>query len=121
GDRVLPVDQLRRGPAAGGARRAAPRARAARPGGCVHPAPAGAGLDGAANMTAMHEVKLSSRDRVLFPEDGITKGDLFDYYDAVADAIVPHLRDRPFTMKRWREGLEGGAFFQKQAPKGIPQ
>ena len=67
-----------------------------------------------------HEVKLSSADRVLFPDDGITKGDLFDYYDKVADALVPHLRDRPFTMKRWREGLPGGSFFQKQAPKGIP-
>ncbi len=65
-------------------------------------------------------VSLSSRDRVLFPEDGITKGQLFDYYGAVAPAIVPHLRDRPFTMKRWREGLPGGSFFQKQAPKGIP-
>src|SRR3954466_8257074 len=67
-----------------------------------------------------HEVKLSSADRVLFPDDGVTKGDLFRYYDAVADVIVPHLRDRPFTMKRWREGLAGGSFFQKQAPKGIP-
>jgi bifunctional non-homologous end joining protein LigD len=66
------------------------------------------------------EVKLSSAERVLFPEDGITKGDLFSYYDSVADTIVPHLRDRPFTMKRWREGLPGGSFFQKQAPKGIP-
>ena len=67
-----------------------------------------------------HEVKLSSADRVLFPDDGITKGDLFDYYGEIAPAIVPHLRDRPFTMKRWREGLPGGSFFQKQAPKGIP-
>ncbi len=66
------------------------------------------------------KVKLSSPDRVLFPDDGITKGDLFDYYDRVADWIIPHLRDRPFTMKRWREGLPGGSFFQKQAPKGIP-
>jgi bifunctional non-homologous end joining protein LigD len=65
-------------------------------------------------------VKLSSADRVLFPDDGVTKGDLFAYYDQVADALVPHLRDRPFTMKRWREGLPGGAFFQKQAPKGMP-
>ena len=54
-----------------------------------------------------HEVKLSSADRVLFPDDGITKGDLFEYYGDVADTIVPHLRDRPFTMKRWREGLAG--------------
>jgi bifunctional non-homologous end joining protein LigD len=68
----------------------------------------------------MAEVKLSSADRILFPDDGVTKGELFSYYDAVADAIVPHLRDRPFTMKRWREGLPGGSFFQKQAPKGIP-
>ena len=65
-------------------------------------------------------VKLSSADRVLFPEDGVTKGDLFEYYGRVAEWILPHLRDRPFTMKRWREGLEGGSFFQKQAPKGIP-
>jgi bifunctional non-homologous end joining protein LigD len=67
-----------------------------------------------------HEVKLTSADRVLFPGDGITKEDLFAYYDRVADAIVPHLRDRPFTMKRWREGIAGTAFFQKQAPKGMP-
>jgi bifunctional non-homologous end joining protein LigD len=65
-------------------------------------------------------VTLSSRDRVLFPDDGITKGDLFDYYAAVAPVILPHLRDRPFTMKRWREGLPGGSFFQKQAPGGMP-
>jgi bifunctional non-homologous end joining protein LigD len=67
-----------------------------------------------------HEVELSSADRVLFPDDGITKGDLFRYYEAVAPLLVPHLRDRPFTMKRWREGLAGGSFFQKQAPKGMP-
>jgi bifunctional non-homologous end joining protein LigD len=71
-------------------------------------------------VTDTHEVKLSSADRVLFPDDGITKGDLFDYYERIAPAIVPHLHDRPFTMKRWREGLPGGSFFQKQAPKGIP-
>ena len=67
-----------------------------------------------------HEVKLSSADRVLFPDDGITKGDLFDYYRDVASALVPHLRDRPFTMKRFREGITGPGFFQKQAPKGMP-
>jgi bifunctional non-homologous end joining protein LigD len=66
------------------------------------------------------EVTLTSADRVLFPEDGITKGDLFAYYDAIADVLVPHLVDRPFTMKRYREGMAGPAFFQKQAPKGMP-
>jgi bifunctional non-homologous end joining protein LigD len=65
-------------------------------------------------------VNLSSADRVLFPEDGITKGDLFEYYRAVSKWIVPHLRERPFTMKRWREGIAGQSFFQKQAPKGMP-
>ena len=63
-------------------------------------------------------VKLSSADRVLFPDDGITKGDLFDYYGAVAPAIVPHLRDRPFTMKRWREGLPGGALLPEAGAEG---
>ena len=66
------------------------------------------------------EVKLSSAERVLFPETGITKGDLFAYYDRIAPVLVPHLRNRPFTMKRWREGIPGGSFFQKQAPKGMP-
>jgi bifunctional non-homologous end joining protein LigD len=65
-------------------------------------------------------VRLSSPDRVLFPGDRVTKGDLFEYYRNVATAIVPHLRRRPFTMKRWREGIAGQAFFQKQAPKGMP-
>ena len=65
-------------------------------------------------------VRLSSEDRVLFPT-GETKGDLWNYYAAVAPAIVPHLKDRPFTMKRWREGVAGGSFFQKQAPKGTPE
>ena len=65
-------------------------------------------------------VRLSSPDRVLFPDDGVTKGDLFEYYRAVAPVLVPHLRDRPFTMKRYREGMRGPHFFQKDAPKGMP-
>jgi bifunctional non-homologous end joining protein LigD len=65
-------------------------------------------------------VRLSHPERVLFPADGITKGELFAYYREVAATLVPHLRDRPFTMKRWRDGLAGGSFFQKQAPKGMP-
>jgi bifunctional non-homologous end joining protein LigD len=66
------------------------------------------------------DVTLSSADRVLFPDDGITKGDLFAYYERVAPVLLPHLRDRPFTMKRFREGIAGDGFFQKQAPKGMP-
>jgi bifunctional non-homologous end joining protein LigD len=65
-------------------------------------------------------VRLTNPDRVLFPDDGITKSELFEYYDAVAPVLVPHLRDRPFTMKRYRDGAAGEGFFQKQAPKGMP-
>jgi bifunctional non-homologous end joining protein LigD len=72
-------------------------------------------------MAETQTVRLTSADRVLFPDVGVTKGDLFAYYDAVADWIVPHLKDRPFTMKRYREGASGSGFFQKQAPKGIPK
>jgi len=71
-------------------------------------------------MAAGGEVTLSSADRVLFPDDGITKGDLFAYYEQIAPMLVPHLRNRPFTMKRYREGIAGDGFFQKQAPKGMP-
>ena len=67
------------------------------------------------------EVKLSSADRVLFPDDGITKGDLFAYYDAVADTIVPHLKDRPVALVRAPSGIEGELFFQKHAERtGMP-
>jgi bifunctional non-homologous end joining protein LigD len=66
------------------------------------------------------EVRLTSAERVLYPESGITKGDLFDYYGRVAPVLVPHLRERPFTMKRWPHGIHGEAYFQKQAPKGMP-
>jgi bifunctional non-homologous end joining protein LigD len=66
------------------------------------------------------EVRLSSADRVLFPKDGVTKGDVWDYYAAVAPVLVPHLRGRPFTMKRFRGGATEPFFFQKDAPKGMP-
>jgi bifunctional non-homologous end joining protein LigD len=65
-------------------------------------------------------VKLTSGDRVLFPEDGITKGDLFEYYGEIAPAILPHLRDRPFTFKRYPHGITEDVYFQKQVPKGAP-
>ena len=69
----------------------------------------------------MPEVKLSSPDRVLFPDDGLTKGDLFAYYGDVADTIVPHLKNRPFTLKRYPHGITQESYFQKQAPRGIPE
>jgi bifunctional non-homologous end joining protein LigD len=65
-------------------------------------------------------VKLSNLDKVFFAAEGITKGDLIDYYRAVAPILVPHLRDRPFTMRRYPDGAEGKAFFQKDAPSHMP-
>jgi bifunctional non-homologous end joining protein LigD len=66
------------------------------------------------------DVNLTSADRVLFPDDGVTKGDLFAYYERVAPAVVPHLRDRPFTLKRYPHGITGEVYFQKQVPRGAP-
>jgi bifunctional non-homologous end joining protein LigD len=65
-------------------------------------------------------VRLSSGDRVLFPDDGVTKGDLFAYYERIAPVLVPHLRDRPFTLKRYPHGITGEVYFQKQVPRGTP-
>jgi bifunctional non-homologous end joining protein LigD len=65
-------------------------------------------------------LRLSNLDKVFFPDEGITKGDLLLYYREVAPLLVPHLKDRPFTMKRYPDGIEGGHFFQKDAPKHMP-
>ena len=66
------------------------------------------------------KVKLSNLEKLFWEDEGITKGDLLDYYRAVAGVLVPHLRDRPFTMRRYPDGAYGKAFFQKDAPKGMP-
>jgi bifunctional non-homologous end joining protein LigD len=65
-------------------------------------------------------LKLSNLDKVFFPESGLTKGDLLAYYRDVAPALVPHLKNRPFTMKRYPDGRDGKFFFQKDAPKHMP-
>jgi bifunctional non-homologous end joining protein LigD len=66
-------------------------------------------------------LKLSNVDKLFWPEEGITKGDLVSYYRRVAPVLVPHLKDRPFTMKRYPDGWQGKFFFQKDAPKGMPE
>jgi bifunctional non-homologous end joining protein LigD len=67
-----------------------------------------------------HVVKLSNLDKVFWPDEGITKGDLLEYYAAVSPVLLPHLRDRPFTMRRYPDGAFGKAFFQKDAPSHMP-
>ena len=65
-------------------------------------------------------LKLSNLDKPFWPEEGITKGDLLAYYRDIAPVLVPHLKDRPFTMKRYPDGWNGKFFFQKDAPKHMP-
>jgi len=65
-------------------------------------------------------LRLSNLDKPFWPDEGITKGDLLAYYRDVAPVLVPHIRDRPFTMKRYPDGWQGKFFFQKDAPAGIP-
>jgi bifunctional non-homologous end joining protein LigD len=65
-------------------------------------------------------LRLSNLDKVFWPDEGITKGDLIAYYRDVAPVLVPHLRDRPFTLKRYPNGVTNDFFFQKDAPKGMP-
>jgi bifunctional non-homologous end joining protein LigD len=65
-------------------------------------------------------LELSNLDKPFWPGEGIMKGDLLSYYREVAAVLVPHLRERPFTMKRYPNGWQGDHFFQKDAPKHMP-
>ena len=66
------------------------------------------------------EVRLTHPDKLLWPDDGITKADLADYFRAVAPAMLPHVRDRPVSMQRFRDGIRSEGFFQKDLPRGAP-
>jgi bifunctional non-homologous end joining protein LigD len=59
-------------------------------------------------------------EKVLFPDDGITKGDLASYYETMADVLLPHLRGRPVTMERYPAGIGKKGFWQKDVSKGFP-
>ena len=59
-------------------------------------------------------------EKVLFPDDGITKGELAAYYEAVAPALLPHIHRRPVTMERYHRGIAEKGFFQKDVSKGFP-
>ena len=65
-------------------------------------------------------VRLSNLDKVFWPDESYTKGDLLNYYYNVADLILPHLRDRPLTMKRMPDGITGHEFYEKNAPSHTP-
>ncbi|MFH9225392.1 non-homologous end-joining DNA ligase [Streptomyces lydicus] len=65
-------------------------------------------------------VRVSNPDKTYYPERGFTKLDVAQYYLAVADGVLRGLRDRPTTMQRFPDGVQGEFFYQKRAPKGLP-
>lgn len=64
---------------------------------------------------------LSNLAKVLYPETGFTKGEMLDYYARIADVMLPHLQDRPLTMKRFPDGVDGPSFFEKHVPNHAPE
>ncbi len=67
-----------------------------------------------------HTLKLSNLEKVLYPEVGFTKGQVLDYYTRIAPVLLPHLRDRPLTLKRYPDGVDAGYFYEKQCPSHRP-
>ena len=78
-----------------------------------HPAEMLADLEG-------HRLKLTNLNKVFYPGEGIAKRDLINYYDAIANLILPHLRDRPLSLKRYPNGIDHDFFFQKDAEDKVP-
>jgi bifunctional non-homologous end joining protein LigD len=65
-------------------------------------------------------VRVTNPKKIFWPDDGYTKGDLIDYYEAVAPLLLPYLRDRPLVLTRYPDGIKGKSFFQKDAPVYVP-
>jgi bifunctional non-homologous end joining protein LigD len=75
---------------------------------------------GVADALGGRELRVTNRDKLLFPQAAFTKGDLIAYYAQIAPTLLPHLRDRPLTVRRWPDGVEGRAFYEKNAPAHRP-
>lgn len=65
-------------------------------------------------------LRITNRDKVLYPQTGFTKGDLIAYYVRIAPTLLPHLHGRPLTLRRWPDGVEGKSFYEKHAPSHRP-
>ena len=65
-------------------------------------------------------LSLSNLDKVMYPQTGFTKGQVIDYYTRIAPALLPHLRNRPLTLKRYPNGVEGQFFYEKRCPSHAP-
>ena len=66
------------------------------------------------------QLQLSNLDKVLYPEAGFTKAQLIDYYSRIGPVLIPHLRDRPLTLKRYPNGVDGQMFYEKNCPSHSP-
>ncbi len=75
----------------------------------------------AALIVEDRKIQVSNLDKVLYPKVGFTKGQVIDYYIRVAPVILPHLKDRPLTMKRYPDGVEGEFFYEKNCPEHRPK
>jgi len=67
------------------------------------------------------QLRLSNLDKVLYPATGFTKGQVIDYYSRIAPVLLPHLKDRPLTLKRYPNGVDEKYFYEKQAPSHRPE
>ena len=68
-----------------------------------------------------HAINITHPDKVLFPDDQITKGELVDYYRRIADTMIPYVRDRPMSLQRFPDGIGKEGFFQKEASDYFPE
>jgi bifunctional non-homologous end joining protein LigD len=75
---------------------------------------------GSSGERTVGKAKLTNQDKVFWPDDGITKGDLCAYYETIAPALLPHLEDRPVTLVRYPDGIDGKSFFQWRIPEHAP-
>jgi len=71
-------------------------------------------------ITPITRIEFTNLDKVFWPEDGYTKGDLIEYYDKVSPYLIPHLQDRPLVFERFPNGIYGESFYQKDAPDHTP-
>ncbi len=67
-----------------------------------------------------HKLEVSNLNKVFYPKVGFTKGDLIDYYRAISPVLLPHLKGRPVTLKRYPDGVEGFTFYEKSCPEHRP-
>jgi bifunctional non-homologous end joining protein LigD len=79
------------------------------------------GANKATTTVEGRELKLSNLDKLMYPKAGFRKRDVIDFYAAIAGSMLAHLHGRALTVKRWPDGVEGKAFFQKQAPAHRPE